>query len=303
VEAQRKGVGPKKSGAIRSSRVESIPSGVILPSPIERNIVQPEAYKKVFDLLLGGGKTPSRFYLGLPDASVRLSILDFQELPGRKKDLEQVIRWQMEKVFLYPLKETSLSFQDLGERKGKRRLLAMAIRNEILAQYEAPLRERGIEPVSVGIASFHLFNLYFPFLLSSTLPEKNFIFFSLADQNFSILICRGGAVDFVRVKELPVQPEGERSGSAPPPWDRILGEIATSLAFYQETGGAPEIHHLFLSGDRPLSQLDEPLRETLQLTPIHLSPEGAGVLSLPGPIEGPTHPLLAAAAAVFGGAD
>jgi Tfp pilus assembly PilM family ATPase len=292
--------GKKKGGTIRSCRVEALPAGTIVPSPIEPNIAQPEAYRKGIDLLLNGGESVSRLYLGLPDGSVRLAVLDFQSLPKQRKDVEQLIRWQMEKVFLYPLKGTRLAFQELGESEGRRRLLAMAIRNEILAQYEAPLKEKGIEPVSIGIVSFHLFNLYLPFLLSSTEPSRDFVFLSRVDQSFTIMICRRGAVDFVRVKELPA---GLEEGRAEAVSERILAEISTSLAFYHESTAAPDLHHLFLSSDPALSDLDETLREKFGLTPIHLSPEGAGVLSLPDPAEGRSHSLLTAAAALIGGSD
>lgn len=288
-------------GVVKSYQIEPLPSGVIVPSPIEKNILQPEVYKSACDVLLEKGKKPSRLSLGLPDGSVRLSLLEFQQLPQKKEELEQLIRWQMEKVFLYPLKEARLSFQDLGKRDGKRRLLAMAIRNEILTQYEAPLRTRGIEPTSVGIVSFHLFNLYLPYLLAASRPTRNFVFFSLVDHTFSILICRDGVIDFIRVKELPSYSEGERPEMGTLSLDRILGEISTSLAFYQESGNVPEIDHLFLSSDQSLVDIDEPLREKLQMTPVHLSPELLGAVQLPSPEEQTARPVLTAAASVIGG--
>jgi hypothetical protein len=317
---RRRGLGRKGEWTVRSHRVEPIPAGTILPSPIERNVLKPEAYQKVCDLFLDERPSRSRLFLGLPDASVRLSLLDFEHLPKRKKDLEQLVRWQMEKVLLYPLKGARLAIQDLGKRAGgKRRLLAMAIRDEILAQYEAPFRRRGIEAISIGIASFHLFNLYHPYLFAASEPGRNFLFLSLIGQNFSVLICRGGVVDFVRVKELPAHSEAEgtegETEAGSQVWDRIWGEVSTSLAFYQESGqpsgqqsenasgGASELTHLFISSDIPLSRADETVRNRFRMVPVFLTPEEADTLKFPSSDGGVSFPLLSAAAAVAGESD
>ncbi|HET6370311.1 MAG TPA: hypothetical protein VFG95_03900, partial [Nitrospiria bacterium] len=67
---RRRRLGRKGEWTVRSNRVEPIPPGTILPSPIERNILKPEAYKKACDLFLDERPARSRIFLGLPDASV-----------------------------------------------------------------------------------------------------------------------------------------------------------------------------------------------------------------------------------------
>ncbi|HLG21736.1 MAG TPA: hypothetical protein VI382_02890 [Candidatus Manganitrophaceae bacterium] len=253
----------------------SIPKGVYHPSPIEKNITNIDRWRDHVRLLLNSIPERGALSISIPDTAARILLLDLERLPPGRKDFEKLIQWHMEKVFLVPLGESRFSYQALSNRGGRWKVLATAIKREVIDQYEAldgrgsaQNGKGGIDIRSVGLSSLCAFNLFFPLIRRSAGDAADFIFVHLLDQNLTALIFQDGILDFIRVKELPEGEEGSDRRA-----DLLLEELAASLSFYGGAGkGLSGLNHLFLSLDSPIAGLENRIQETFHLQSTPLDP-------------------------------
>jgi len=79
------------------------------------------------------------FGLLLPDAAVRVSILEFQTLPSDHKEQASLVRWKMKPLLPFPLEEARLSFEVAPKEPEGLEAVVMAVRKSVLAEYESIL--------------------------------------------------------------------------------------------------------------------------------------------------------------------
>ena len=148
---------------LNTARKAELPSGLIQPSPASLNISDPGEFQHHLQRLLEPHKALKRISLSLPDPAVRAVRLSLPPEPIKGNDLENWIRWQMEKVFLAPLANARVVHQFISP--SRKSVLAVTIQHDILEQYEEAVRRLGIEPIWANISSFQLFNFYHDLLL------------------------------------------------------------------------------------------------------------------------------------------
>jgi hypothetical protein len=282
--------------ALQKTGVEPLEPGLCHPSPLEKNIADLARWKQHVATLLGKFDGIRSVTLALPDSSVRTLILTLQQVPKVRLDFEKLIRWHMEKSFLHPLGEARFSYQILLRSATQTKLLATAVKREVIEQYESiHLSSNGgavsgseIEISRVGPTFLYVLNLFCP-LITPT-GAKNFLFVRISDQILTLVIFEEGLPNLVRVKEFPEVDQ----------WDRaLIEELNTSLSFYEAGGNSTSaLTHLFLVLDPPV-RVDADLRASLHLTVVQLDPRGvlrSGVGD--GGLDGP---VISAAAAAAGG--
>ena len=91
--------------------------------------------------------------LVVPDATVRVLLLDFDSLPAKAAEALPVVRFRLKKLLPFDADDAAVSYQVMsGTRnveKGALRVVAVAIPREVLNEYEAVVREAGFEPGAV----------------------------------------------------------------------------------------------------------------------------------------------------------
>jgi type IV pilus assembly protein PilM len=91
--------------------------------------------------------------LVVPDATVRVLLLDFDTLPSKPAEALPVVRFRLKKLLPFEADDAIVSYQIMsGTRnvaKGALRVVAVAIPREVLDEYEAVVREAGFEPGAV----------------------------------------------------------------------------------------------------------------------------------------------------------
>lgn len=91
--------------------------------------------------------------LVVPDATVRVLLLDFDTLPSKPAEALPVVRFRLKKLLPFDADDAIVSYQIMsGTRnvaKGALRVVAVAIPREVLEEYEAVVREAGFEPGAV----------------------------------------------------------------------------------------------------------------------------------------------------------
>ena len=87
--------------------------------------------------------------LVVPDAAVRVLLLDFDEFPGKPAEALPVVRFRLKKLLPFEADDAAVSYQIMSASRGLVRVLAVAMPREILADYETVIREAGFEPGAI----------------------------------------------------------------------------------------------------------------------------------------------------------
>jgi Tfp pilus assembly PilM family ATPase len=284
---------------VRHCAVETLEEGVCRPSPVEKNILQMDRWRGSIRSILDRFPRIRHLTLALPDSAVRMLLLDLQQLPKNQKDIEKLIQWHMEKTFLYPLGDARFSYQVLARGANHTKILATAVKREVVEQYESLQEEYPIEARRIAPSSFYVFNLFQPLIARAVGEGGHFIFVYLVDQSLTILIFEEGHIQFIRVKEFPqTGEEGERFA------DALFEELGNSLSFYDAGRNRHQnLTHLFLLLEKGLPEMEARFQEEFHIAPVFLNPSQV-LRSAPSSIpESPewTLRMISAAAAAVGG--
>lgn len=234
----------------RQYRRVDLPEGLLRPSPAEPNISDPPALEIQIRELIGLGPDARRSLrstvLLLPDLCARVWVLALDAMPARRSELEQLVRWRLEREAFFPLDGTRLVTQTLGPRA----VLAVVIREAVLRQYEAVCEAAGLAAVEVDLTTFRLCNLFSPLFSKEPVAVV-----SLLDGGFTFVIFNGGWPTFIRTK---TRPQAD---------DRLVEDLAHSLAFAEGTSdSAPR--RLILFTEEEYSEVPQPLGDALGIEVI-----------------------------------
>jgi type IV pilus assembly protein PilM len=87
--------------------------------------------------------------LVVPDAAVRVLLLDFDELPAKAVEALPVVRFRLKKLLPFDADDAAVSYQVMATAKESIQVMAVAMPREVLAAYESVVREAGFEPGAV----------------------------------------------------------------------------------------------------------------------------------------------------------
>ena len=129
---------------------QSLAAGAIMPSIGEPNLRAPEAVAAAIRSTLGQVSPHDRAVsLVLPDAVVRVFVLDFDSLPSRAAEAYSVLRFRLRKIVPFDVEHAALTYQVLKESKDECKVLVAVIPGPVLAEYEDVVRVAGYEPGAV----------------------------------------------------------------------------------------------------------------------------------------------------------
>jgi hypothetical protein len=174
---------------VRRAATFNIDDSIISPDFENRNIANPAQLAGVLSELASsaGLVRQKRWSLSLPEATARTLVLTMESPAQTASELQDVLRWKMERGFGASLEDLSVSRERLGkDAQGRDRYLAIAIRKDILAEYEAVLASLGwraglILPRHLGESQW---------LLRNGTPGDSLLL-SGSDEGFTAVILRG----------------------------------------------------------------------------------------------------------------
>jgi type IV pilus assembly protein PilM len=85
----------------------------------------------------------------VPDAAVRVLLLDFDALPSKVADALPVVRFRLKKLLPFEVEDAVVSYQVMSSTKGLVTVLAVAIPREVLTEYEGLVTAAGYVPGAV----------------------------------------------------------------------------------------------------------------------------------------------------------
>ncbi|AEU35016.1 type IV pilus biogenesis protein PilM [Granulicella mallensis] len=135
------------------ARVE-LAAGAVTPSLKPGNIADRvavvEAIRRTLESI--GERAHSRdgnITVVIPDAAVRVLLLDFDSLPARLTDALPIVRFRLKKMLPFDADDAMVTYQIMSTSKTIVRVLAVAIPRDVLSEYESVAREAGFEPGAV----------------------------------------------------------------------------------------------------------------------------------------------------------
>jgi type IV pilus assembly protein PilM len=120
--------------------------GSVVPDLIETNLRQRSAvYKTIADTLSRVGGRSRDVIAVLPDAAIRVVLLDFDALPTNHAEAEGVVRFRLKKSLPFDVDKAKVSYhaQISG---GNVRVIAAVALSSVIEDYEAAFREAGYSP-------------------------------------------------------------------------------------------------------------------------------------------------------------
>jgi type IV pilus assembly protein PilM len=130
-------------GVIDACAVRELPPGSVVPDLTESNILQPEVVRKAINDSVGSVAGRLRDVIGiLPDAAVRVVLLDFDTLPSNPSEAEGVVRFRLKKSLPFDVEKAKVSYHVQTSLGGLRLVAAVAL-SSVIEDYEAAFRDAG----------------------------------------------------------------------------------------------------------------------------------------------------------------
>lgn len=177
------------SFSLRRAATVALPESLVRPSFEEPNISDPaELTVALRELATSAGLLQQkRWSVALPDAASRTLILTLESPPASRAELEEVLKWKMERGFGTPLDELSISRERLpADAQGKDRYLVVATPTAVLREYESVLQSLGwraglIVPRHLGEGQW----------LTQNGSRGDALLFSSSERGFTAVVFRG----------------------------------------------------------------------------------------------------------------
>jgi len=201
--------------------------GVVEPAAAKHSVLKPEQLDEAVSQVraeLGPSKR-SDASLIVPDASARLTVLDFNNFPGDQKERLQLIRFRLKKTLPFDAESASIAYQVHKVESGSLAVVAATLPT-VIGQYEAPLRKVGLEPGFVSLSTLSAMNL---------VPDGGMtLFVKLASRSMTIVVLSGGGVRLVRSIELPADMDLAAEAAI----DEMVGDLFPTFVFVADNLGA-----------------------------------------------------------------
>jgi len=138
--------GRKKVFTLRRAASIILPDTLINPSFDQPNISDlSQLAEALNELATSAGLLRQRKWsVALPEATMRTLILTLESQVSSKAELDEVLKWKMERGFGAPVDELSISSESLPrDNQGRARYLAVGVELAILAEYESVFSSMG----------------------------------------------------------------------------------------------------------------------------------------------------------------
>ncbi len=121
--------------------------GSVVPDLVEPNLRERNSVFQALRNSLGSVSGRSRDVIAiLPDAAVRVVLLDFETLPTNRAEAEAVVRFRLKKSLPFDVDKAKVSYQSQTSTTSGLRVIAAVALASVLEDYESVFREAGYTP-------------------------------------------------------------------------------------------------------------------------------------------------------------
>ena len=120
--------------------------GCVIPDLVESNLRQRDAVREAIQAALEGVAGRSHDVIAVvPDAAVRVVLLEFDTLPSDSEEAASVVRFRLKKSLPFDVEKARVSYHAQKTNDGVRVVAAVALAS-VLDDYEGAFRDAGFSP-------------------------------------------------------------------------------------------------------------------------------------------------------------
>jgi type IV pilus assembly protein PilM len=216
---------------------EKFPEGTLKASLVEDNVLRVDAFSALLNRIapVNGKRRPAAVLL--PDASVRISVLDFDSFPETPEEQLSLVRFRVKKTVPFEIDSAAVRYYlqpGTGGKRGKMEVVAVTVALEVLARYEALFRTAGFQPGDITISALSALQLY-----RDPAPA---VIAKLAGNTLTVMVVAAGKLKLFRCLPLDEQASGAASHD-----DEIREILFPTFAYAEDELSAP-VTRLILCG-------------------------------------------------------
>jgi type IV pilus assembly protein PilM len=212
-----------RTGGLDEFAVEALPSGAIVPSAVEANVVNSAAVRSTMTNVCSKLRAKDEeVALLLPDPVIRVFVQHFEEFPRSPDEAVPMLRWKLKKSVPFEADETLISYMRQAPREDGVDVVTALARLRIVREYEGLAEAAELYPgvvLSSSLATIALLDDERPTMLAR-----------VSGAALTTAIVRKGVLCGYRSTELPA------SGRDLTP-QMLLEEMFPVTAYYQDTWG------------------------------------------------------------------
>jgi len=239
-----------------------LPPGALAPGIAEPNLHAPEAVAEAIRSALDDVSPRKRSVtLVLPDASVRVFVLDFDAFPSKAAEAVPVLRFRLRKMVAFDVEQAGVGYQLLSQSSSECKVLTAVLPGPILVEYETAVRQAGYEPGAVLPSSLAA--------LETIDSEEPALTAVLGSNTLTTTISSGNDLMLYRTLDLPADAE-ERAAE-------LQRGIAVASAFFEDKLGTRP-RQINYAGSEPRRNFASWMGNAeLRVVPLAESPSGVGL--------------------------
>lgn len=256
--------------ADKASRLElftwrKLAPGAVAPSLGGPNIQDGEALRAAVSSALGAVAGKERdIILIVPDAAIRVLLLDFETLPAKQQDVDPIIRFRLKKSLPFDVEHAAVSC-DIRRDNGNIRVVAAVSPRAVIDDYETAFRDAGYQPGVVlpsSLAALGLVEGMRPTLVLKVDPV-----------NITIVAAQNQELRLVRTLE---NPHGAEVTAA-----ELAEAVLPSIVFFEDAFAA-RIEQICVGGLAPIDEVGPLLHQQTGAEVRELAPDISSDQNLSG---------------------
>ena len=252
-------------GALEVFTMRQLIQGTVVPGLSGANIQDASGLRSAVSGALaplsGGSKD---VIVILPDAAVRVLLLEFDDLPAKSQERESVIRFRLKKSLPFDVEHAALSC-DVRRANGTVQVVAAVSPQEVVKEYETAFEDAGYSPGIVlpsSLAALGLLEGVRPTLMLKVDPG-----------NITVAAAVNEELRLMRTLD---NPHGE---SVPPA--ELVEAVLPSIVFFEDTFGA-RIEQIFVTGIASMDEVGPMLHQQTRAEVRELAPRVSSGANLSG---------------------
>lgn len=131
---------------IRQAAFVEVPSHLLVPSFLEKNISHPREFMVLLEeAVVGAGLLNQKNWsVSLPSNTARTAILTLESEPASRKESEEILDWKSEQTFGATAAEMRITRKKISsDREGKTRYFATAVKLSVIDEFESIFESLG----------------------------------------------------------------------------------------------------------------------------------------------------------------
>jgi type IV pilus assembly protein PilM len=181
--------------SVNAHAVEVLPDGALVPSLTGVNVRDRDQVVSAIVRVLERVGGARRVGVIVPDSIAKVSLVRFQQVPAKARDLDQLVRWQVRKSAPFPIEEAQVAFvEGLRAADGQEFVVSLA-RRAVVEEYEAACAAAGAQAGLVDLSTFNVVNAV---LAGTSVPTGDWLLVNVAPDWTSMAILRDRALIFFR---------------------------------------------------------------------------------------------------------